>query len=830
MPRSNATGPRIGALLLAACVAVMACHSNEEKARGHLARAEERLAVGEASAAFLELRNALALDPTSARINFLLGEALRADRQPGKARFYYQEARRLAPDRIDAYLAEASLLARVRPSEARELLDAALEREPESAEAWRLVAVVSLADGNASAALYAARRASALAPEDFEVQLTLGRAHAASAPPSAEGGEPNPDALAEALAAFERARTLADETTAWRALLERAQLLARWPERAGEAPAAFREMLASAAAGGAAPARVAASEAALRAGHRLEDEELQRVALEAILAADPRRLDAWQGLASLEASRGGDAEAIYRRLLGARPGDPAAHIAWARYLASQERAAEGVAQLRQGIERDVDPPVLRGALLTLQLEDGDEAAARATLAELEREHPRHPRTELAVAQLRLHDGKVIEAAEGLRVLVGTHDLPEAQRLLALAELRSGKLEAATAAIDRALELAPGNIEALRVRARIRYQAGSFGDALKTLRSVARASRLSAEERLLLARCLYETGELAAGRQTLEVLVASDPPYAPAALELVRREAKRDPAAAERARMQAEAAVTQPGVLHQLTLIDVQAGQSARALARIDKVAAGVPLTPRLRLDRVQLLLQLGRKDEARAEAEALFESSPGLPGASELLLALYDADGRLNEFTARLEEANAKGALRPASRALLGRVYAARGENAKARAIFEELLSSEADLPLVKSDLAYLLALAGADLERAQELAQDALGSLSDEPEVLDTMGYVALRRGNPAAALLYFEHATALSEEAGRARAVHYYHLGLARRAAGHDRAAVESFDRALALEPDFPEAAHAREERALALAGKAATPPARGGEPSGG
>jgi Tfp pilus assembly protein PilF len=823
--------PRRNALLLAALVGIAACQSDEEEARGHLARAEERLAAGEASAAFIELRSALALDPTSARINFLLGEALRADRQPGKARFYYQEARRLAPERIDAYLAEASLLARVRPSEARELLDAALEREPESAEAWRLSAVVSLADGNASAALYAARRASTLAPEDFEVQLTLGRAHAASARPGAAGGEPNPDALAEALAAFERARALADEKTAWRALLERARLLAGWPERAREAPAAFREMLSSAAAGGAAPTRVAAGEAALRAGRRLEDPELQRAALEAILAADPSRLDAWQGLASLEAARGGDAEAIYRRLLDARSGDPAAQIAWARYLASQERTAEAVEQLRQGIEGGLDPPVLRGALLTLQLEDGDEAAARATLAELEREHPQHPRTALAVAQLRLHDGKVVEAAEGLRVLVGTHDLPEAQRLLALAELRSGKLEAATAAIDRALALAPGNPEALRLRARIRYRAGSYPEALKAWRRLARVSRLSAEERLLLARCLYETGEPAAGRKVLESLLAPDTPHAPAALELARREANRDPEAAERALVQAEAVATaQPGVLHELTLLDAEAGRAARALARLERAAAAGPLAPPLRLDRAQLLLQLGRKDEARAEAEAVFEASPGFPGASELLLALYDAEGRLDEFSALLEGANAKGELRPASRALLGRVYTARGENAKARAIFEELLSSGADLPLVKSDLAYLLALDGVDLERAQELAQDALGSLSDEPEVLDTMGYVELRRGNPAAAVLYFEHATALTEETGRARAVHYYHLGLARRAAGRDGAAVEAFDRALALEPDFPDATHAREERALALAGKPAAPRAPGSAPSGG
>ena len=204
----------------------------------------------------------------------------------------------------------------------------------------------------------------------------------------------------------------------------------------------------------------------------------------------------------------------------------------------------------------------------------------------------------------------------------------------------------------------------------------------------------------------------------------------------------------------------------------------------------------------------------------MFEEAPGLPGASQLLVALYGSQGRVGEATARLEEAEAKGKLRPAARVLLGRLQAERGETAKARATFEAVLRSNPDLPLVKSDLAYLLALDGTDLERANELARDAQAALPDDPEVLDTLGYVELRRGNPAVALVHFQRAATLAEERGAPRAVHFYHLGLAHRAAGHNPSAVEAFDRALALEPDFPEAGRAHEERAQALAGGTRTP----------
>ena len=54
----------------------------------------------------------------------------------------------------------------------------------------------------------------------------------------------------------------------------------------------------------------------------------------------------------------------------------------------------------------------------------------------------------------------------------------------------------------------------------------------------------------------------------------------------------------------------------------------------------------------------------------MFEEAPGLPGASEFLVALYGSQGRVGEATARLEEAEAKGELRPAARVLLGRLQA----------------------------------------------------------------------------------------------------------------------------------------------------------------
>jgi tetratricopeptide (TPR) repeat protein len=156
---------------------------------------------------------------------------------------------------------------------------------------------------------------------------------------------------------------------------------------------------------------------------------------------------------------------------------------------------------------------------------------------------------------------------------------------------------------------------------------------------------------------------------------------------------------------------------------------------------------------------------------------------------------------------------------LLARLYAQTGEEAKAVALYESVVESGESLPSARNDLAFLLARRGSDLDRALQLAQQAYQALPQDPEVLDTLGYVFLRRGLPEVASAHLRKAVDLAEEQGTPRATHYYHLGLALRLGRQNRSAVEAFDRCLSLDPDFPEAEDARRQREAALAG--APPP---------
>jgi len=85
-----------------------------------------------------------------------------------------------------------------------------------------------------------------------------------------------------------------------------------------------------------------------------------------------------------------------------------------------------------------------------------------------------------------------------------------------------------------------------------------------------------------------------------------------------------------------------------------------------------------------------------------------------------------------------------------------REEPAEALAAFERALEIEPGYPPLANEVAYALALAGRDLERAEELVDVALAAEPDNVNYLDTKGWIACRAGDPVAGLELLRQATA--------------------------------------------------------------------------
>jgi tetratricopeptide (TPR) repeat protein len=230
-----------------------------------------------------------------------------------------------------------------------------------------------------------------------------------------------------------------------------------------------------------------------------------------------------------------------------------------------------------------------------------------------------------------------------------------------------------------------------------------------------------------------------------------------------------------------------------------------------KAPAGSRSAP-LHAQRAQILLALGRLEDAEAAALSAFQAEPGNVRNGNLLVAIYAEQGQLAEAVTRLEEVQEVGALPGPAQELLARLYAQVGREDDAIALYERLIQQDASRASAKNDLAYLLAKRGGDLDRALELARDAKQGLGDDPSAADTLGFVYYRKALYEPAIEQFRSAIAAAEKRpaiqASAAASYHYHLGLALRELDRKGEAIEALKAAVARHPDYPEAKQALAE----------------------
>jgi tetratricopeptide (TPR) repeat protein len=180
------------------------------------------------------------------------------------------------------------------------------------------------------------------------------------------------------------------------------------------------------------------------------------------------------------------------------------------------------------------------------------------------------------------------------------------------------------------------------------------------------------------------------------------------------------------------------------------------------------------------------------------ESGPALAGLGQL----EQRAGRPESALALFERALAAHPGDPNYAYLAASARLALGRKEEGASGLRALLRRNPEHLAACNDLAWLLAEQGEDLDLAAALATRA-ARLDPRPEVLDTLGWVRLRRGEIEPAIAALEKALADQPELSTAR----YHLGLALVQRGDEEAARQAFRAALDAGP-FPGSEAARRE----------------------
>jgi tetratricopeptide (TPR) repeat protein len=806
MKRANRFRPCAAALALCALVA---CASPEERFAEHVEKAGQLADAGEIEDAILEYRSALKIKPEDPDANEQLGNLL-LRRGDLDALYYLSEAIRLDPGRVDIAMRLADvLLVSGRTDEAEQVIDTALASHPDSPVVYITQAELFLFRNDPERALAAALKATELDPDNPDAWLKLGRVHEGQIRMAELKNErPKKEFYREALAAFERADELAGGLVAAR--IERARILGARANTRDQARAAFGDAVELAEQEGDEVQHFAAASAAQEYAVQMDKKRMQIWSLREMLKADDSRLDLWQELASLIDETSPYGVVIYGQLLKQRPDDVGAHLLFASYLVSNNKPREAAKHLRDVIERDLGSPLPWEQLIRLQILEGRTANARATFVRMTDEFPDDPVTRRTEARIALAERRYGDAVEILRAEAAKSDDFQTLHLLAVAEYRNGNLPNAESAVDRALALRSDFVlDSMRLKARIHLDSGEWAAALRALAQIAKNGHpLRDSEKLMSARALYGLDRPEQGAAVLERILAEEKPPLAAAIEYARREGDTHPEqAAAYLAAALERAPRNPAILEELVEIDLREGNAEAALTRLDAAIDSGRVRPGTLLLRARVLAETGALDRAEADALRAFEADPALPGAVDTLYAIYEAQGRLDQARASFEEAEAAGVLHSGARLLLGRIYLRQGETDRAEKMFEKVLHDDPNASGAKIDLAYLLAESNRNLDRALRLAEEAQQSMSADPDAAHAVGYVYFRKGLYEAALQQFLRALELAEaRPGEREPTLRYHLGLALDALHRNEEAADAFEKALAIDSDFPDAADAR------------------------
>jgi tetratricopeptide (TPR) repeat protein len=416
--------------------------------------------------------------------------------------------------------------------------------------------------------------------------------------------------------------------------------------------------------------------------------------------------------------------------------------------------------------------------------------------------------------VKLNKNEVPQAIDELLRLSKIYDhAPEIQLRLAQAYLLNAEEAKAETALKQALALDPNYADAIIALADLSIRKGDPVAAERSLEQLIKRRPDLAQAHLLLATAYASQNNIdqaVAVYRRMQPLFPKNPQVPWLVSTLLARQNKR--AEAREACGQAlELAPDFLPPLEGLVDLDLVDKKPQAALDRVNQQLKRRPSVPELQLLLAKIYIE--QKDYTNAEATLLktIQLAPDLRASYLILAQLYVASNKtqqaldkLNAFVARTNDASAFMQIGLIQDSLTN-YSAARDAYEKVLAINPGVASSLNEIAL--NNLAYLYSQHLNQLDRAAQLAEQALRWYPTNSSVADTLGWICYRKGDYSRALPLITQAAAAAPNEPEIQC----HLGMVYYALGQEAPARLAFQRALEGGKDFPGKNEAR--RSLAI-----------------
>jgi len=209
-----------------------------------------------------------------------------------------------------------------------------------------------------------------------------------------------------------------------------------------------------------------------------------------------------------------------------------------------------------------------------------------------------------------------------------------------------------------------------------------------------------------------------------------------------------------------------------------------------------------RLDLVLALANLYVRDMRYDAAIARFQDLlKTQPKSADLLLRVAEAQRRKGDINAAIDTFRRASEAAPTdSRALLqlGLLLDGTGRRDQAKPVYEQVLKITPDQPIALNNLAFIKAEDGQDLDEALTMAQRARQGMPNSPDVMDTLGWIYLKKNLSDDAVRTFKELVMADPN----RATYRYHYGMALLQKGDKPSAKRELQAAIKFNPSKDDA----------------------------
>ena len=494
-----------------------------------------------------------------------------------------------------------------------------------------------------------------------------------------------------------------------------------------------------------------------------------------------------------------EAEVVYRKIAEDNSGNERNRSALARFDVARGQVDKGIGELEEIIKKYPEDRSSRNVLTAALIRAGKTDRAMALSNELLQKNSKDAQALLTRGVLNVRLRKTQEAITDLTQVIHFQvDNADAHYYMAMARLQHQEQLPAMQELLDALKYRPAFINARLTLAQIQLDSGAAQTAIETLEAAPKPQNQVPALIMLKSACLIRKGASGEAERMLSNLRDSRPNLGAVQTQYglllgEKKDYKGAQAAFEKALAvnKYDSRATLGLALTYLALNQAAAGEKA-----FEKMVAADPKYGPSVFGMVDLMLAQKKDAAAEKALQTYLVGVPkdpiGLRRMAELRYRQQDYSGSENYYRQALQIAPENTDIMTS----LGMVLETEKRAPEAINFYREVLKRRSTDPIAANNLAWLLSEGGGNIDEALKWAQVGKERAPGDPAVIDTLGWIYMKKNNPLLAISEFRDATNKAPK----NPLYVYHLGFAQYKAGDTRQAEISMRTALDQKTDFP------------------------------